>query len=80
MPRTRTKSFHFPVSPGLRDDNTRYEVNHDIVTWRGYEIDADPQTFEALTGPRESAATQTRREYDHVAKRPSFARLGVLGA
>lgn len=43
------KTFHYPVIPSLREDGPWYEVNEDVVTWRGYETDADPATFVALT-------------------------------
>lgn len=45
----RLKPLHFPVPPDLRQDGPWFEVQEDRVTWRGYDLDADPQSFVALT-------------------------------
>ena len=45
----KNKVLDFPVNPALREDGPWFVTHADQVTWRGYEMDADPSSFVALT-------------------------------
>ena len=44
------KTFHYPTVPGDYEEAPEYKVNDEgWVVWRGIEMDADPDTFVALS-------------------------------
>ena len=46
----KPKTFHYPVSPAEPKETPMYAINEDgWVTWRGFEMYADPETFVALS-------------------------------